>query len=134
MYTAQLTKERIKALCKNKKTSMEDVLVECSLGVNAIRQISDTKGMSSVSLAKIADVLDVSVDYLLGRTDEPQAICNSSTSINQKFVGGNATANIDTDKKKSSDSIIDEFFEIFSKLPIDKKLEVMTLAIEKSKE
>ncbi|MDE6103737.1 MAG: helix-turn-helix domain-containing protein [Oscillospiraceae bacterium] len=71
MYTAQTTKERIKKLCKNKKINMEHMLKECNLGVNAIRQINDNKGMASYSLAKIADYLDCSVDYLLGRTDDP---------------------------------------------------------------
>lgn len=48
------------------------MLSDCSLGANAIQQINDTKGMASFSLAKIADYLDVSVDYLLGRTDNPE--------------------------------------------------------------
>lgn len=73
MYIAQITKNRIKELCKEKKISMESMLTECSLGINAIRQINDTKGMASFSLAKIADYLDCSVDYLLGRTDNPNS-------------------------------------------------------------
>lgn len=72
MYSAQTTKERIKQLSKNKKINMEDILSSCNLGVNAIRQINDTKGMASFSLAKIADCLGCSVDYLLGRTDNPE--------------------------------------------------------------
>ena len=72
MYNAQITKDRIKYLCKNKKIKMENMLTTCNLGVNAIRQINDTKGMASFSLAKIADYLDCSVDYLLGRTDNPE--------------------------------------------------------------
>lgn len=72
MYIAQITKDRIKLLCKQKKINMENMLSECSLGINAIRQINDTKGMASFSLAKIADYLDCSVDYLLGRTDNPE--------------------------------------------------------------
>ena len=72
MYSAQVTKNRIKELCKIKKLNMEKMLVDCSLGVNAIRQINDTKGMASFSLALIADYLDCSVDYLLGRTDKPE--------------------------------------------------------------
>ncbi|MCI8806164.1 MAG: helix-turn-helix transcriptional regulator [Clostridiales bacterium] len=73
MYIAQTTKDRIKKLCKENKVSMENMLFNCSLGVNAIRQINDTKGMASFSLAKIADYLDCSVDYLLGRTDNPNS-------------------------------------------------------------
>lgn len=86
MYNAQCTKDRIKNICKVKKVNMEQMLVDCSLGVNAIRQINDTKGMASFSLAKIADYLNCSVDYLLGRTDNPTVsgnnISNFDTTIN----------------------------------------------------
>ena len=70
MYIAQILKDRIKAMCKYQNVSMEQMLSACNLGVNAIRQISDSKGMSSFSLARIADYLNCSVDYLLGRTDK----------------------------------------------------------------
>ena len=50
---------------------METILKHYSLGVNAIRQINNKTGIASFSLAKIADYLDCSVDYLLGRTDNP---------------------------------------------------------------
>lgn len=71
MYLAQTTKDRIKSICKSKNINMETLVSECELGVNAIRQINDTKGMASFSLARIADYLDCSVDYFLGRTDDP---------------------------------------------------------------
>lgn len=73
MYVAQTTKDRIKQVCKNKKINAKQMLSDCSLGANAIQQINDTKGMASFSLAKIADYLDCSVDYLLGRTDNPNS-------------------------------------------------------------
>ena len=72
MYTAQVTKNRIKDLCKSKKINMSQLLSECELNINTVSQINDTKGMASFSLAKIADYLDCSVDYLLGRTDNPE--------------------------------------------------------------
>ena len=72
MYIAQTTKSRIKELCKNKNINAKQMLLDCSLGANAIQQINDIKGMASFSLARIADYLDCSVDYLLGRTDNPE--------------------------------------------------------------
>jgi SOS-response transcriptional repressor LexA len=72
MYIAQTTKNRIKELCKDKNINAKQMLIDCSLGANAIQQINDIKGMASFSLAKIADYLDVSTDYLLGRTDNPE--------------------------------------------------------------
>lgn len=50
---------------------MTYLLGQCGLGINAIRQISDTKGISCFALANMADVLGVSMDYLVGRVDSP---------------------------------------------------------------
>ena len=72
MYIAQTTKNRIREICKNKNINAKQMLLDCSLGANAIQQINDVKGMASFSLAKIADYLNVSTDYLLGRTDNPE--------------------------------------------------------------
>lgn len=72
MYVAETIKTRIKMACKSNGISMKDMLSECGLGVNAVSQINDVGGMYSFTLARIADVLDCSVDYLLGRTDKPE--------------------------------------------------------------
>ena len=101
MYNAQCTKDRIKNICKVKKVNMEQMLVDCSLGVNAIRQINDTKGMASFSLAKIADYLDCSVDYLLGRTDSPTVSGNYINGDNnvQAIRTGNGDMTIHAEKQ-----------------------------------
>lgn len=59
------------------------MLQACDLGVNAIRQINDTKGMASFSLAKIADYLNCSIDYLVGRTDVPEV---NSRELKEKKI------------------------------------------------
>ncbi len=97
MYNAQCTKDRIKNICKVKKVNMEQMLVDCSLGVNAIRQINDTKGMASFSLAKIADYLDCSVDYLLGRTDSPTVSGNNISNVKTTITGTQANVIQETD-------------------------------------
>ena len=81
MYDAQTTKNRIKQLCKSVGVSEDKLLTDCQLGVNAIRQINDKKGMSSFSLARIADYLNCSVDYLLGRTERPDEVLSDSGSL-----------------------------------------------------
>ena len=73
MYIAQTLKDRIKNQCKAKDISIKTMLSECGLSINAISQINNTGGMYSFNLAKIADYLDCSVDYLLGRTDNPES-------------------------------------------------------------
>ena len=72
MYNAQELVQRIKNQAKQQNILIRDMLLACDLNINAISQINDKKGMASFSLAKIADYLDCSVDYLLGRTDNPE--------------------------------------------------------------
>lgn len=72
MYNAQILAQRIKARAKEKDVLIRDMLSMCGLSINAISQITDKRGLSSFSLAHIADYLDCSVDYLLGRTDNPE--------------------------------------------------------------
>lgn len=71
MYNAQTLVNNIKRQAKLKNILIRDMLAECDLNINSLSQISDKKGLSSFSLALIADRLDCSVDYLLGRTTNP---------------------------------------------------------------
>ena len=70
MYNSQEIAERIRNLVKVKQKSMKDMLYSCGLGINTVSKIAKGTDILSLNLAKIADYLDVSVDYLLGRTDK----------------------------------------------------------------
>lgn len=72
MYSAQDVTKRIKLEAKEKSITLKEMLSSLELGINALQNVSD-KGIASFSLAKIADYLDCSVDYLLGRTDNPES-------------------------------------------------------------
>lgn len=72
MSPSQQLIQRIKSRAKEKNVLIRDMLNECGLNINTISQISDKKGLSCFSLASIADYLGCSVDYLLGRTDNPE--------------------------------------------------------------
>ena len=72
MYITQDIAFRIKSTAKLKQITMKQLLSECNLNINAVSEFSKGKNLSCVSLAKIADYLDCSVDYLLGRTDNPE--------------------------------------------------------------
>jgi hypothetical protein len=73
MYNSQELIVAIKSRAKEKNVLIKDVLTACDLNINTLSQVTDKKGLSSFSLAKIADYLDCSVDYLLGRTDSPDS-------------------------------------------------------------
>lgn len=72
MYNSDNLANRIKSRAKEKNIFLGTMLNDCGLGINALSQSANKKGLSSFSLARIADYLDCSVDYLLGRTDVPE--------------------------------------------------------------
>lgn len=73
MYNAQETAEKIKSLAKSKNVLIKDMLDECELSKNALSSmLSRGSWLQANNLARIADYLDCSVDYLLGRTDKPE--------------------------------------------------------------
>lgn len=74
MYNTNITVERIKSLAKQKGFRISDMLNSCELSKNALSSMqSRGSWLQANNLAKIADYLDCSVDYLLGRTDNPNS-------------------------------------------------------------
>lgn len=73
MYDTNNLAEKIKTVAKERGTTMKDVLSSCGLSGNTMSTLYHGKSIAFDSLAKIADYLDCSVDYLLGRTDNPNA-------------------------------------------------------------
>lgn len=73
MYHSNAVADRIRALAKAKKVSMKQILADAGLGYNTMTTYR-TSMPKADNLAKIADQLDCSVDYLLGRTDYPDLV------------------------------------------------------------
>nr|DAI64237.1 MAG TPA: repressor protein [Caudoviricetes sp.] len=72
LYITQEIADTIKKRAKHQKVSMKEMLAACDMNINAISEFGKGKQLSCISLARIADYLDCSVDYLLGRTDKPE--------------------------------------------------------------
>ena len=72
MYDSHNIATTIKTIAKEKNIVIKQMLSDCELGINTISQMSKGNDMLSKNLARIADYLDCSVDYLLGRTDNPE--------------------------------------------------------------
>ena len=73
MQNPQETAKRIKLLAKTKGISVSKLLTECDLNKNAIFTMQ-TRGswLQAKNLAKIAEFLNCSIDYLMGRTNIPE--------------------------------------------------------------
>lgn len=73
MYNSQQVAATIKAFSKSKKISTGKMLSDCDLSKNTLSSMQSGGYLPRAeNLAKIADYLDCSVDYLLGRTDNPE--------------------------------------------------------------
>ncbi len=70
MYNSQDLAYRIKTIAKSKNIPTGTMLKECGVGKNSLSSMQSTGHYPRVDkLIKIADYLDCSIDYLLGRTD-----------------------------------------------------------------
>lgn len=73
MQNSQEIANKIKCIAKIKGISISKLLFDCDLNKNALYTMQSSGYYPRVeSLIKIADYLDCSVDYLLGRTDVPE--------------------------------------------------------------
>jgi len=71
MYVTYEIADRIKALADSKGIQLKHLLIQCDLNKNTFSNMK--KSFISVeSIAKIADVLDCSIDYLMGRTEKEE--------------------------------------------------------------
>lgn len=74
MYNPQKSANIIKLQAKKQKISVNQLLLNCNLGKSTITKMSNGTDILTQNFQKIAENLDCSVDYLLGRTDIPQVV------------------------------------------------------------
>ena len=73
MHNSQEVANTIKSLLKSKNITAGKMLADCNMNKNALFTMQSSGYLPRVeALAKIADYLDCSIDYLLGRTDVPE--------------------------------------------------------------
>lgn len=72
MYESAIVAENIKKVAKSTGIQLKDMLHELQLNKNTLSTMYKGSMLKADSLARIADYLDCSVDYLLGRTENPQ--------------------------------------------------------------
>lgn len=71
VYQSSDIAKRIKARAKQHGVSARKMLIDLGLGLNTMTNMK-TSMPNADSVARMADYLDCSVDFLLGRTDNPE--------------------------------------------------------------
>ena len=132
MYNSSETSTRIKKLAQEKGIQMIELQKKCGLSKNTITQSGKSQeGMKAKNLYSIAELVNCSVDYLLGRVDTPNG---TYTINNQNTTVSGTQANVingNINSSEQSDCIEKEFIEIFKKLTLVDKVSVMDFAINK---
>lgn len=73
MNNSQELANCIKCYAKTKNITVGKMLKDCDLSINTLSSMKAGGYFPRLeAIAKIADYLDCSVDYLLGRTDKPE--------------------------------------------------------------
>lgn len=72
MQDLQTIIETIQNLCSSKKISANKALLESGVGKDLIANMRKGQNPTINKISDLADYLDVSVDYLLGRTENPE--------------------------------------------------------------
>lgn len=138
MYSSQIIAERIKYVAHSKGITIGTMLDKISLGKNTMTNFK-TSMPKADNLAKIADYLGVSVDYLLGRTDNPNInrgssiIAGNNNSFSPIIAGGSINNNSTVQADKQEDGMIQQFMELFKGLTLEKQIEVMSFALQAQK-
>lgn len=83
MYDAQKIAKRIKERSRQQGIKLGDLLASLGMGINTVSHMAKGQEISYLAFAQIADALSCSVDYLLGRTDDPvlHQLDSSSSAI-----------------------------------------------------
>lgn len=126
MYITQDIATRIKVMTKAKKTTQKEMLSHCGININAITDFAKGKQLSCISLAKIADYLECSVDYLLGRTDNPTLNHqdNNSGNIVNGSNGDNSPLTVRNDEATEMEK---EISSLLSDMSYRERTELMCL-------
>lgn len=88
MDNLQISTERIKTLCDKNNISINKMLKKSDAGARTYHNMKSGSSPSMDKIQKIAEYFNVSVDYLLGRTDNPeiQKETNNKIDIEQAVL------------------------------------------------
>lgn len=132
MYNEQETAFIIKQTAKTKNITIKQLLENCNLSINTVSELSKGKRMSYISFAKIAEALDCSMDYLMGRTDNPEVTYNNHALSGDGGVavaGGNANITISNQQKEDT-----ELLDLIKSLPLKNRVKIISMIYEELEE
>lgn len=131
MYESTKIAETIKNTAKTRNVQLKIMLEDLDLNKNTLSNMYNGSMLKGDSLAKIADYLDCSVDYLLGRVNTPNGTYSITGDNNVQVNGNNSPTTVTTSEHSQQDTITEEFIQTFKTLTLADKIAVMDFAMSK---
>lgn len=130
----------IKEIAKQKNIKIREMLSNINVNVNAVSTMTSRGSYPSIeTMYKIAEHLNVSIDFLLGRTEIAEVNNGSSYTMENSPMsaqGNNNSINVSSAANETlmkRDSMVDEMVERFNTLSFEDKLEIMQLINSKGR-
>ena len=127
--------ETYQKLCLDSGKRPNPVGKELGISTGSIAQWKNGSIPSGETLIKIADYFNVSVDYLLGRTDEPSGNSIQTGDINNHIQGNNNqnSVSVGFPVSEQKDEFSDELVKNFQLLTTAQKARVIVMIDEMRK-
>lgn len=133
MYNSHDLAIKIKTIAKERGIPIKDMLVTLKLGSNTMSSLYHGKSIAFDSLAQIADYLNCSVDYLLGRTDSPNGTYSINGNNNVQVNGHNGDHSpLTVNNTLQLDEMERNLIEAFRMLDFPEKIEAISGLIKKA--
>lgn len=133
MYNSYEISNVIKLSAQNKNVTVKKLLEDCNINKGFIYDLEHKLTYPSCDkVARIADYLDCSVDYLLGRTNEPSLTANiingniTDSAVVQDSHHNNVTINGSSERKLTDEET--ELLRLFNFLDVRRRTKILDLA------
>jgi transcriptional regulator with XRE-family HTH domain len=135
MNNSQTTAETIEFLAKSKGVSVSKMLADLGMNKNALFTMKNSGYLPRVeSLCKFAEYFNVSIDFLIGRSDKPDM--NTTVTQTGGFIESSPISVVNSPEKnapvKELDEMTIELIRAFKALSFKDKMEIMNAVMKKS--
>ena len=126
---------RITSMCEVRGTSINKMLLESGAGTSTVDNLKKGSAPTVDKLVKIADRLETTTDYLLGRSDIPNmniSVTQTDSIIESSQIGVVNNTPERTAPVKELDEMTTELVRAFKALSFKDKMEIMNAVMKKS--
>ena len=113
--------KKIEEEARQKNISENKILTESGVGKDLLKNLRKGQSTSIEKVVYLADYLNISIDYLLGRTGEPI----NKQIINSTVKGTQIQSEIIQTQEQTKDGALKDIEDIYNNLSLDEKIKFL---------